>query len=111
MTDAKAKSLLRVLEGEHEIVSRQIDNLQQFWNEVNELGQGPKYEEMGTRIRELRDVLAKHFAKEERGGYLAPAANQLPQTDPQLELLQRQHGEFLDTLDGDIGRLQACESA
>lgn len=111
MTETRPDALLQMLLDEHRDIFKQIADLRSFWNEVNELGQGPKYEEMGSRVQELRRHLAKHFANEELGGYLAPALQRTPQFVAQAEQLQLQHAEFLDTLDHYTSRLQTCESA
>jgi hemerythrin len=110
MTKTRPQTLLQMLLDEHQELCKQIDELRQFWDEVDELGQGPKYEEMGSRVRELRELLAKHFADEERGGYLAPALERSPQFRVQAEQLKRQHQQLFDTLNRYIDRLQTCES-
>jgi len=111
MNETRPQTLLQMLLREHAELSENILDLRRFWNEVNELGQGPKYEEMGSRVRDMRQLLAKHFANEERDGYLTPALHELPRFAEQAEDLRQQHQQFLDTLDGFIGRLQTCESA
>lgn len=49
-------------------------------------------------LTELRDRLSQHFSQEEKGGYLEEAVTRLPRLEPQAAALQRQHGEFLDTV-------------
>lgn len=111
MTETSPHDLLQAMLQEHRELMQRIADLKHFWEEVNELGQGPKYEEMESRVRELRDQLATHFVHEERDGYLAPALEAAPRLSSQAEQLQKQHLEFLNLLDHFIGKLQACESA
>ena len=75
------------------------------------MGQGPKFEEMGLRIKALRDSLADHFEVEERDGYLAPALDVAPRFTRQASELQRQHQQFLEVLDRFIEQLQTCDSS
>jgi hypothetical protein len=107
----KRPQMLQVMSHAHEVLRKQIADLRQFWSEVSQLGQGPKYEEMGGRVKRLRDILADHFASEERGGYLADAVNTAPRLSESAKTLESQHAEFLKTLDRFIGRLANCESA
>ncbi len=111
MAESPPDRLLKALQSEHDEVSEQIANLRAFWSEVNELGQGPKYEEMGSRVRNLRELLANHFACEERDGYLAPALKRAPRYTAQADQLRREHPQFLDSIDHIVNRLQSCESA
>ena len=108
MTTSQTDDFLRMLSTEHVEISKRVSDLRRFWSEVNELGDGPKYEEMGARIRELRVHLAEHFDLEEQGGYLAGAIQRAPQLAEQAEHLKRQHQQILDTLDTYNSRLQAC---
>lgn len=103
--------MLQIMSDEHTDIHHQIADLRQFWNEVNQMGHGPKYEEMGDRVREFRENLAKHMAREEQGGYLADAVDNAPQLADSARKLGAEHAEFLKTLDNFIGRLNTCESA
>lgn len=107
----KRPQMLQVMSHAHDVLRKQIADLRQFWSEVSQLGQGPKYEEMGGRVKRLRDILADHFASEERGGYLADAVNTTPRLSESAKALESQHAEFLKTLDRFIERLAECESA
>lgn len=111
MPETRNRILLQTLNEEHKEISSQIADLRRFWSEVNELGEGPKYEEMGTRIQVLRSTLAKHFDNEEREGYLSPALERAPRFATKAEQLEKQHTQFLVTLDQYIAKLQACEPA
>lgn len=111
MSDKRPQELLEQLSDEHDVLHKQIADLRQFWSEVNQLGQGPKYEEMGQRVRQLREVFAGHFASEERDGYLARAVDTAPRFSASAKRLESQHAQFLHTLDQLIARLAQCESA
>ncbi len=111
MSEKRPQELLQMLSDEHDVLLKQIADLRQFWSEVSQLGQGPKYEEMGHRVRRLREVLAAHFASEEQGGYLAPAVDAAPRFSASAKQLESEHAQFLHTLDRFIGRLAQCESA
>ncbi len=54
---------------EHQDLMRRIAELRKWWSELDALGIR-KFGETAFRIEELRDLLAEHFAEEERGGYL-----------------------------------------
>jgi hypothetical protein len=111
MTSSQTNTFLQTLSSEHVEISKRIFDLRRFWSEVNELGYGPKYEEMGARVRELRDFLANHFAHEEEDGFLAYALKRAPHLTEQAEHLKRQHQQILDSLDTYTSRLQACEQS
>ena len=111
MTETGTGQLLQKLVDEHDQLSKQIADLQQFWHEVNELGEGPKYEEMGSRVQNLRTALADHIAEEEQGGYLAPDFEREPKFAAKAESLRQQHQKFLATLDDLIKNLKTCDSA
>ena len=103
------KELFEATLQEHRQLTQQINGLRQFCSEVNELGEGPKFEEMGSQIKELRNSLAAHFEEEERDGYLAPALDVSPRFTRTASELQRQHQQFLKVLDRFIERLQTCD--
>lgn len=89
---------------------KQVDDLRQWWREVDELGV-PKYGEMVSRIQVLRDSVAAHFRSEEEGGYLAAALAIAPQFTQQAEILLAQHAGFLESLDRFATNLQADHPA
>jgi thiamine kinase-like enzyme len=99
MTERSVENALAALQKEHDDLMEEIRDVEQFWTEVNELGRGPKYEEMATRVHQLHTRLKRHFAEEERGGYLAPAIEAAPELTPRAEELKKQHRGFLDELD------------
>lgn len=99
---------LRWLLEDHLVLRRRIAEMRQWWAELDELGL-PKFGEMGTRLEELRDLLAEHFADEERDGYLAAALAAAPRFSRKAEELREQHGQFLEDLNNFINRLKASE--
>ncbi len=109
MVKTNSGDLLKVILEEHDEVSSQLSDLRQFWEQVDQLGQGPQYEEMGARLRQFRQQMAEHFADEERGGYLKAALHKLPQFEKQAENLRKQHSQFLDKLDSLDARLHKYE--
>jgi len=94
---------------EHEELKKQIDELNSFWQEVNELGEGPKCEEMAYRVKELRKELKDHFKSEATEGYLASPLIQSSRFATQAENLGQQHPQLLRMLDRFITELQKCE--
>jgi Hemerythrin HHE cation binding domain len=111
MTNTTSKTMLQALQTEHDELLEEIADIQQFWMEVNELGLGPKYEEMASRVHQFRERLKRHFAEEERDGYLAPAITAAPRLAPKAEKLKQQHPLLLETLDGFSQQLEQRESA
>ncbi len=111
MTNTTTRTVLQALQSEHDELLQEITDAQQFWTEVNELGMGPKYEEMATRVHQIRARLKQHFDEEERGGYLAPAITVVPRLAPKAEELKQQHPVFLEALDRFSQNLQNRESA
>lgn len=111
MPQTNTETLLNALRTEHDELLEEIKDIGQFWTEVNELGMGPKYDEMATRVHRLRERLKRHFAEEERGGYLAPVIAAAPELASQADQLKRQHPEFLKDLDEFSIQLENRESA
>lgn len=84
---------------EHTLLLARIEELRQFWREVCELGDGPKFGEMASRVSNLRSLLQGHFADEEHGGYFASVLKVAPRFTDEARQLQAQHAEFLECLD------------
>ncbi len=102
-----SQSLTRLLEEHRELMGR-ITELRKWWSELDQFGL-PKFGEMGTRVEELRDILAEHFAEEEKDGYLAQALAVAPQYTQKAEELQKQHGQMLETLGDFSDRLELSQ--
>ncbi|MBX9790523.1 MAG: hypothetical protein K2Y37_16510 [Pirellulales bacterium] len=60
-------------------------------------------------LKQLHEHLREHFEVEEHGGYFHDALAILPQLGPQAVALQRQHVEYLATVERVLGRLAAEE--
>ena len=86
-----------------------MPKLQKWWTELDELGIR-KFGEMAFRVQELRDLLAEHFADEERGGYLGSALAVAPQFASQAATLCTEHAQFLERLDHLVARLRYSEA-
>lgn len=68
-------------------------------------------EELAELLKQLREHLREHFEVEEDGGYFHDALAILPQLRPQAVALQRQHAEYLATVERVLGRLAMEELA
>ncbi len=106
--EPQALSSLHAFLKEHQEVARRIAELRQWWSELDALGIR-KFGEMASRVRELRDLLAEHFAEEERDGYLSAALAAAPRFSKLAGTLCEQHGQFLERLDHLIARLRDSE--
>ena len=89
---------LNALLAEHRDLLGEISGLRHWCDEVAQGGR-PRFGEMGSRVRMFRRRLTKHFALEERGGYLSEALAAAPRFTPEAEALRRQHRQMLDELD------------
>lgn len=99
---------LNALLAEHHDLLAEISGLRQWCEEVAQGGR-PRFGEMGSRTRMLRRRLTKHFAQEERGGYLAQALAAAPQFTLEARTLREQHRQLLDELDQLADGLAASE--
>jgi hypothetical protein len=93
---------------EHQEVGRRLAELRQWWSELDALGMR-KFGEMAFRVQEVRDLLAEHFAEEERGGYLSAALTRAPEFSRPAETLREQHAQFLERFDHLVARLRESE--
>ncbi|HXY36520.1 MAG TPA: hemerythrin domain-containing protein [Planctomycetaceae bacterium] len=107
-TESRSLNSLQALLKEHQEIARRIAELRQWWSELDSLGIR-KFGEMAFRVQELRDLLAEHFAGEERDGYLRAALAVAPQFTRPAATLREEHAQFLERLDQQIARLQQCE--
>jgi hypothetical protein len=109
MTDpARRTEGLDSLLAEHRELLSEIAGIRCWCGEVGQTGR-PRFGEMGSRVRMLRRRLTKHFAIEERGGYLAEALAAAPQFEREAAALRRQHRDMLDGLDQLADGLAAAE--
>lgn len=58
------------------------------------------------QLRDFRNVLVKHFDLEEDGGFMGDVIAKAPQERRRVDMLEAEHGEFLDELDGITGDLK-----
>ncbi|MFQ5731545.1 MAG: hemerythrin domain-containing protein [Planctomycetaceae bacterium] len=93
---------------EHRELIASITEFQEWWGQVDELGV-PRFAEMGDRLQRLRDLVIRHFADEEAGGYLTGVLEVAPQLSREIDELRPQHDELLETLDDFICRLK-CDA-
>ncbi|HCO21858.1 hemerythrin domain-containing protein [Gimesia maris] len=93
------------LQEEHAALNREIQEIQEWWFQLHELGK-PHFGEMADRISALRDLLAAHFCHEENTFDL-PMVLQLS-TDKvyQVADLQDEHEQFLNDLRDIVDRLK-----
>lgn len=94
----------------HEALQRSIQDLRQWWRELEQLGK-PRFGEMGTRVHALRELLSEHFRLEEEGGYLKEPLNAAPHRAPQAQALRADHTAILADLERLARQLEAapCE--
>ncbi|MCA8989071.1 MAG: hypothetical protein KDA78_15605 [Planctomycetaceae bacterium] len=95
----------RIQEEWHEILQA-IQDMDQFWSEVDQLGRGPKWEELETRMCELRRLLVEHYQSEEQN------LRQLEKTNrtallQRIRQLREQNSEILQRLSADIALLSS----
>ncbi len=107
--DTRDRSTLNAFLKEHQELARRVAELRKWWTELDELGIR-KFGEMAFRVQELRDLLAEHFADEERGGYLGSALAVAPQFASQAATLCTEHAQFLERLDHLVARLRDSEA-
>ncbi|MEZ6049467.1 MAG: hemerythrin domain-containing protein [Planctomycetaceae bacterium] len=109
MSTSQTNSLPKSMIEEHEEVARKIDSLKRFWHQVDELGMGPKYEEMASRIHEFRDEMEQHFDEEENQSVQFSQLDQKSESAMTQESLHQQHTQLLKQLDDFSERLKQCE--
>lgn len=108
MEQSDRETALRPLLDGHEQLVDQIEAIRQWWQELDEVGR-PKFGEMGDRIAEFREMLAAHFADEERGGYLQAAIQGKPELNEAAKALRKQHPQLLADTDALIEQLKSCD--
>ena len=99
---------LQFLLDEHEKIISHIRELKDWWDQLNEKGL-PKFEEMGTRVKGFRDLLAKHFVDEEREGYFKPVFDEAPGFCIMVPDFKKTHAEILCRMDDFITQLKETE--
>ena len=107
-TNSQPHTSLHAFLKEHQELGRRMTELRQWWSELDALGMR-KFGEMAFRVHEVRDLLAEHFAEEERDGYLSAALAAAPQFSRPAETLREQHAQFLERFDRMVARLRESE--
>jgi hypothetical protein len=64
-----------------------------------------------ARFEDLRAEIVRHFAYEERDGYLEPALKSAPWLDRDAARLLAQHAEFVDEVDELLEQLRSADGA
>ena len=109
-SDRKVTGFAGDLLAEHQELMQKIVDVRKFWHDVDELGQGPKCEELASRVAGIREHLSLHFEAEEKDGYLDPALSIAPRYAEEAALLRAEHATLLQSLD-DLGKeLQTGDS-
>ena len=109
-TGGKESGFAGNLLAEHQELMQKIADVRQFWHEVDELGQGPKCEELAERIAGIHEHLRLHFAAEERDGYLGPAVTKAPRYADEATALKAEHGALLQSLESLSDELKAGDT-
>jgi hypothetical protein len=91
---ASAKDLIAL----HEQLHQQIQDLTVWLKEAGEFGR-PQFGQLGDRVRAIRDVVARHFAVEEDGGYMAAPLAAAPHLADRAGKLLADHARLLAEFD------------
>jgi plasmid maintenance system antidote protein VapI len=102
---SQARSEHRELHAAIERIHRELDVTREIDVSVGRIT------EVTGLIVDLRDRLARHFEREENGGYLEEAIVRVPHIAAQAMALQRQHGEFLATANVMLEHARSTDAA
>ena len=105
-TDSHAASAQDLVEL-HEKLHHRIHDLNVWLKEADELGR-PQFGQLGDRVRAIREVVARHFAEEEEGGYMAAPVAAAPRLADRAGKLLADHAQLLAELDRLSDALCAC---
>lgn len=108
MANIMDSSIIDRFEKEHADLERQIEEWRSWWRELRELGT-PHFNEMGTRLQQLRTHLARHMSREETCEFLKDITLDDAHRQASADMLRQQHAELLLRLDELIRRLGSCE--
>jgi len=99
-------------QGEHRELHAAIERIHHVLDETREIDASSRQvAEVTALVTALRDRLARHFEREENGGYLEEAIVRVPQIAPQAIILQRQHGEFLTAANAMLDHARSTDAA
>jgi hypothetical protein len=82
----------------HEKLRHKIQDLSVWLKEADEYGR-PQFGQLGDRVRAIRDVVARHFAEEEDGGYMSAALAAAPHVADRAGKLLAEHAQLLAKFD------------
>jgi hypothetical protein len=91
----------------HEKLSSDIRDLNIWLKEADEYGR-PQFGQLGDRVRALRDIVERHFVKEEEGGYMAAPIAAAPHLADRAATLLADHGRILAEFERLETALCAC---
>lgn len=91
----------------HEVLNRDIGDLTHWLKEADEYGR-PQFGQLGDRMRAIRDIVARHFADEEDGGYMAAPIAAAPNLASQADALLAEHPRLLEEFHALSSALCAC---
>jgi hypothetical protein len=98
--------------GEHRELHAAIDRIRHLLEDRAESdATDDSVAEVIQSILAFRERLARHFTQEEEGGYLEEAIAQLPQVASQVDVLQRQHHEFIELADAMLANAGTADIA
>jgi hypothetical protein len=96
-TDSKAAAV-QDLVSLHEKLSGDLRNLNIWLKEADEYGR-PQFGQLGDRVRAIREVVARHFAKEEEGGYMSAPVGAAPHLADRAGMVLADHARLLAEFD------------
>lgn len=105
MAEAKPQYTHDQLHQEQVEIYREIDDWRRWWTEVKEYGI-PHFGEMGIRIAQIRDQLARHFRHEEQSDPFAHLTD--PKDRQTAQRLMAEHGRLLADLNSLIDLMETC---
>lgn len=95
MNETSSTQLDEILR-EHEIVHEIIWQLERLIDEGGLVGQSSEWSErLCNELSAFYNHLERHFALEERGGYMLDVVAMLPEASAQVEQLRQQHAQIL----------------
>jgi len=107
MVTESRSSTVRDIVDLHDQLSRDLCELNQWLKEADEYGQ-PQFGQLGDRVRAVRSIVAKHFAKEEEGGYMTAPLETAPHLAERAAALLAEHRRILAEFDELCAALCSC---
>ena len=82
----------------HDRLRQDLHDLNVWLKEADEFGR-PQFGQLGDRVRTIRGVVARHFAEEEDGGYMAAPLAAAPHLADRAGKLLAEHAQLLAEFD------------